>query len=311
MKKKIIPLLLASLMAACSEKHVPKESTFNQVARPEILGATLQYLESLTGPPLNISHDGRDRTYKLEQCELTASIAGGQHKLVSALRFLVTSGCDVDIAAFLASSEAKKTPFSQLTFGKLAALTGSPVYFLADCLSGCGNAYDPVVYQHWTGPRISNGLEVMAEVALVTDGVITAANKWRDSMQEREGEDWVMDTQFNCHPEKYADVARSAFSEVRPSAITIGHGLSTPRCVPIAQSPVGDMVVVPPLASECDENYAKTLKKSGLVAKEIEVHGPEDQDFPGYACPYRVRPAPGSRVLKGSKVEYRSAFESG
>lgn len=77
--------------------------------------------------------------------------------------------------------------------------------------------------------------------------------------------------------------------------------------VPLAEN----LITIPKPASDCDNNYEKTLKKLGLTTKVVSVHGPEDQDFNGYACPYRITPPPGTKVSPGSKVTFRSAWEAG
>ncbi|BCU06760.1 hypothetical protein Atep_14370 [Allochromatium tepidum] len=71
------------------------------------------------------------------------------------------------------------------------------------------------------------------------------------------------------------------------------------------------LIVVPNPASDCDFSYNETLKNSGLVPKEISIHGPVDDDFSGYGCPYRITPAPGTKVRAGSTVTFRSAWEAG
>ena len=68
-------------------------------------------------------------------------------------------------------------------------------------------------------------------------------------------------------------------------------------------------VVVPLPRGDCDMEYSDLLKKSNLPAKEIQIHGPDDEDFSGYGCPYRITPKPGTKVPIGTAVNYRSAFE--
>lgn len=72
-----------------------------------------------------------------------------------------------------------------------------------------------------------------------------------------------------------------------------------------------NQLVVPKPASDCDYDYDKTLKQSGLVAKQNLIHGPEDTDFEGYGCPYRITPPPGTPIQKGATVQYRTAYEGG
>jgi nitrogen fixation protein FixH len=61
----------------------------------------------------------------------------------------------------------------------------------------------------------------------------------------------------------------------------------------------------------CDMEYGKSIAAAGLKSKKVSVHGPDDEDFPGYGCAYRISPAPGTKVQKRSKVTYRSAWEAG
>lgn len=318
--RKALPLLIAAaVMAACSNQDAPapesQQSPMSRILQPEMIGASLQYLEALTGPPLHLSADGSQRKYKLGACEVDATVEGGENKSVSALRVALAPGCDADVGAFLATAPTSKSlPLSQMSFGKFKELAGGTLFY-ADCLSGCGNAYEPAVYAHWEGPRAADFLEMMVEVKLVDDAAIDAASQWRSAMESGEGEDWVMEASFNCDPSKYNEIASKAFAAVRPEAFSIGRGLAVPRCSmqqAQSQQAVGvNQVRVPQPATECDYDYGKTLKQSGLVAKQLLIHGPEDEDFAGYGCPYRITPAPGTTVQKGSTVQYRSAYEGG
>lgn len=73
--------------------------------------------------------------------------------------------------------------------------------------------------------------------------------------------------------------------------------------------PSTDLILVPQPEGQCDMDYDKRLQNVGLQASEISVHGPDDQDFKGYGCAYRITPAPGSSVSSGASVIYRSAWE--
>ena len=52
-----------------------------------------------------------------------------------------------------------------------------------------------------------------------------SAHQWAQVMIEHEGEDWVMNTQFNCNPHKYRDIARGLYKDQPIEKITIGQGL--------------------------------------------------------------------------------------
>lgn len=71
----------------------------------------------------------------------------------------------------------------------------------------------------------------------------------------------------------------------------------------------GEIVSVPLPRGGCDMEYGDLLRQVGLSVREIEVHGPDDKDFAGYGCPYRINPAPGTRISRGTTVIYRSAWE--
>lgn len=71
------------------------------------------------------------------------------------------------------------------------------------------------------------------------------------------------------------------------------------------------LVSIPEPASDCDMDFDITLKNAGFVADAVSVHGPDDDDFAGYGCPYRISPEPGSKAQVGSVVSFRSAWEGG
>lgn len=70
-------------------------------------------------------------------------------------------------------------------------------------------------------------------------------------------------------------------------------------------------IIVPKPIGDCDMDYDERLKAGGLSVEKVSIHGPDDPDFAGFGCPYRITPAPGSQVPNGSTVVYRSAWEGG
>jgi hypothetical protein len=101
--------------------------------------------------------------------------------------------------------------------------------FYSDCLSLCGNAYSPSVYEYFTFSRADRFLEVMLSVVQVERSVLDAADVWQEAMEKAEGEDWVAETKFNC-TDKYNAIAQQAFRNVTIEAITIGYNLQVPTC---------------------------------------------------------------------------------
>ena len=70
-----------------------------------------------------------------------------------------------------------------------------------------------------------------------------------------------------------------------------------------------DHVIVPSNLmprGDCDPNYAETLIYYKLRPEQIEVKGVEDSDALGIGCAYRVIPAPGTKVLVGANISYRT-----
>jgi hypothetical protein len=80
---------------------------------------------------------------------------------------------------------------------------------------------------------------------------------------------------------------------------------------PMDGSDLADLVAVPDLTSDCVMDAATLLKSQGLRAKEISIHGPNDEDAAGIGCPYRQSPKAGAMVKKGTTVTFRSWWEAG
>lgn len=114
-----------------------------------------------------------------------------------------------------------------MTFGQFETLTdgSGSGQFMASCLSLCGNAADPDVFEHWEGIRAVANLNVILEVSLGADGASEAAETWQSAMEAGEGTDWVMERQFNCPRSKYDALAHKAFKNVKITAITVGYGI--------------------------------------------------------------------------------------
>ena len=202
-----------------------KKSKLAQAFDPEMISADLAYFEQVTGPAR--STYGNTKTYKVDGCEVTATISDGS---VRSLRVDLNHKCTINLNTFLPNFQSKFPALDAMTFGKFDAVSGGNGQFMADCLTGCGNAADPVVYEHWYGSRANLMLEVMLEVVLDGIPAINAAHKWQAAMEKSEGENWVSATKFNCDRTKYDHIAHQAFRDVKISAITIGYDIETPRC---------------------------------------------------------------------------------
>lgn len=283
----------------------------------DAIGMNLAYVQERAGAAIR-SEDHRHH-YMVQGCQLV--LASDQlDKAIRSVQVALSPGCDVDVGGLLGVPQ--RQPLNTLTFGAFDDAMGSGQY-LADCLRDCGNAYVPSVYLVAQGRRASQFRQVMLTAELATDPIIEAAGQWADALVVKEAEDWVArDLGFNCQPQKYRHVAAQVLRTVKPEFFSFGDELEFPKCpTPEAASnderkaetstaPTG-MVMVPQPVGQCDMDYDKRLHAAGLKANEVSIHGPEDQDFKGYGCAYRIVPVPGNAVPPGSTVTYRTAWEAG
>lgn len=224
MHKKSFALLVAGAALLTDLNSAYAASKLEQVMDPEMLSADLAYFERITGPARNTQGD--QKTYKVDSCEVTATVGGG---VVSTLRMTLSDKCSFNLNKFLHNANPA-LPKKNLTFGQFdKSMSGDGVY-LSDCLSMCGNAYDPSVYQYWEGSHADGFINVLLEVVLVDDKAINAADQWKDAMVAAKGDDWVMEGKFNCEPNAFNETAHAAFERIRVSAVTIGSELVKPGC---------------------------------------------------------------------------------
>ncbi|MPM10836.1 hypothetical protein SDC9_57171 [bioreactor metagenome] len=281
------------------------------------IGMNLAYVQQRAGPAIR-SEDHRHH-YMVQGCQLVLG-SDGPDRTIRSVQVALTPGCNVDIGGLLGMPQPQS--LNALTFGTFDEAMGSGQY-LADCLRDCGNAYVPNVYLVAQGSRALQFRQVMLTAELATDPAMEAAGRWADAMVAKESDGWVeTDLGFNCQPQKHRDVAAQALRTVKPEFFSFGDELEFPRC-PAAEAAANSepkagaltvligMVMVPQPAGPCDMDYDKRLRAAGLKANEVSIHGPEDGDFKGYGCVYRIVPAPGNAVPPGSTVTYRSAWEAG
>jgi hypothetical protein len=226
--RKRMAALLAIFATTLTSNALAQRGPIARLFEPGSLGMSLPYLESQLDAAKFVSRDGSERRYVVQDCVLDVSLnTGGGNPSVRALRLEISADCNPNVAGFMGPDQPA-LPASRLTFGQFHDWNNQVTTITVDCLYMCGNAYDPVVYLHAEGSRAQGFLEVMIEVPLAGDAAVDAASAWKTHMMAREGEDWVMDARFNCDPAKYRQVALQAFSSMRPTAITIGHGIAPP-----------------------------------------------------------------------------------
>ena len=227
--------VLMSLMFVFS--IVLSNSTFaagklDKIFNTEIIGANLPYLEKITGPAKNtFSHKKNEKTntYKVDDCEITIRVSNGTIQSLGIEK--LSQKCTFNLNSFLPNvGGGKLPPLYNMTFGQFDAFTGDGKY-TADCLMSCGNAADPVAYENWQASRADGGFDLQLGVVLASDAALDASSKWQRAMVKGEGEDWVIDTKFNCS-NKYNSIAQQAFKNVKITSATIGFGLADSNCKP-------------------------------------------------------------------------------
>lgn len=310
----------SALGSEYTKEPAPASATpdlLTQLISWDAIGMNLAYVHQRAGPA--VWSGDHQHHYMVQSCQLVLG-SDQQDKTVRSVQVALSPGCDVDVGGLLGMPQ--RQTLNTLTFGAFEEAMGSGQY-LADCLRDCGNAYIPNVYLVAQGSRALQFRQVMLTAELAKDPVIEAAGQWADAMVAKESEDWVVrDLGFNCQSQKYRDAAAQALRTVKPQFFSFGDELELPTC-PTAEAAANSesqagaltvppgMVMVPQPTGPCDMDYDKRLRAAGLKANEVSIHGPEDEDFKGYGCAYRIVPAPGNAVPPGSTVTYRSAWEAG
>jgi hypothetical protein len=202
-----------------SSGQVPT-SLLQNVFRREMLNAQISYLEHMIGPARNV--DGAVRTYIVDGCKVTVGTSG------SAIATLglpsLSPNCTVSLADFgIDGPTAYKMTFAN--FEDMSIETT----FSADCLSSCGNAYDPSVYALVQTPHADDYLTFRPGVVLVDDNAVDVSEKWAGAMRKAEGEDYVVRTRFNCD-RKFDELAASLFRNVHITSIVVSHTQEPVAC---------------------------------------------------------------------------------
>jgi len=216
-------ILLAMPLAVSSiNAHSSQTKTLDQLFQAEMLNTNLRYFESIAG--VARESRGDTHTYSVDGCLLEATAPDGR---ISSLSVHLNDRCRVSLKSFLGESFSPDET-QPLTFGNFAEHTGD-LQFHADCLTGCGNAYDPSVYGFWEGPRAVNFIQLQLEAQLIGDTAIDAAAQWQQAIEGARGDEYVMLNRFNCEDHFNAQAA-AAFRDVAITKMTIGTQLQPPGC---------------------------------------------------------------------------------
>lgn len=178
----------------------------------QMMGVQVAYLESKLGPARTVQD--KQRTYEIGGCTVRVSADGGE---VVGYAVPMTPACSTQALAALKDYDLPQK--IDLTMGEFAAARGN-ADFKADCLTLCGNAANPWLYLESAGPRVSPG--VRASAVMVSDPTIDAAFRIRDAIKAANGEDYVIDTTFNCSAE-FDQMAVRELKTVRIDEIEVGY----------------------------------------------------------------------------------------
>lgn len=183
----------------------------NQPTLQSMLGAQVAFLESRFGPARTVDRD--QRTYVIGACEASVTTSGDE---VVGYAVPLTRACSTHAYAALQAYELPRK--LNLTLGEFARIRDN-VRFKADCLSLCGNAADPWVYFESQGLRGQEGIR--AGTILVDGGAIDASDRIENAIKAAHGEDYVIDTKFNCTTE-FDAVAVRELDRVAITEIAVG-----------------------------------------------------------------------------------------
>ena len=210
--------MAASSSSPPAAASVAPSAKLGQIFTADMLGANVDYLETITGPAFR--SDGDTRTYKVDGCTV---IVGESKGKIDNLGIDGYGGrCSFDIAQYFAGGYDHPLP-SQPTFGDIK--TGLGGSYAADCYRLCGNAADPVVTLSYEGSHADNFNDLVAQVPVVSDPVVNAYTNWGNALVAKYGEDPVA---RNAIPDTLDAVAAKAFAPLRPTSIRVGQNLIAP-----------------------------------------------------------------------------------
>lgn len=203
--------MAVALLSMCSATNfaVANGKKISDVFSYDMIGNDISYLENLIGPARKTDETFKTKTYIVDSCELQVGYDGLN---ITTLSVETGGKCNFILKDVISFQE--NVPTNKLVFG----LSG-PVTYYSDCLTSCGNAYDPAIHELYTGSRAENWREILIS------SINASSGQWRDKMMSEQGEEWVMENRFNCDPQKYNDIAVKSMKGQRAERIMIGYGL--------------------------------------------------------------------------------------
>lgn len=214
----LISLLCGISMHAQANINANNKQTsviLNKVFSYDMLYADLTYLESIIGVAKKTNYDYLEKTYLLNGCNITVGF--NDRNQVTSLAIDINKKCSFNLNNFVKLGNGKNFPVNQLKFGQLNG------QYYADCLKDiCGNAADPFVYEYYEGPRSEQNIEI-----IISSIRHNNTKAWSDAIIKNDGEDWLMESKYNCNPEKYKSIAKRSLSGLPAEQIVIGYNIKS------------------------------------------------------------------------------------
>ncbi len=212
MKKSLKTALSVTALLGTLSFSFAAPNKIEQLFSFEMIGADIAYFESLAGIARKTDTHFQTKHYMVDGCEVTM---GYRDQSVDTLSVELDEECQFTLRDVIPYKKSIHT--NQLRFGNI-----SPASYYADCLSSCGNAYDPLVHELHLGSRGEQFREVLlSSVNYDYD----AKRTWVDKMEKIEGMEWIINNRHNCDPSKYGNEAEKALKGTPVTRITIGYEL--------------------------------------------------------------------------------------
>jgi hypothetical protein len=193
--------------------------TLAQIFTPDVLGANVAWLETITGPAFRT--DGSDRTYKVGGCTVIVGATAGKIDNIGIDGY--GPACNFPIAQYFASGYDYAVPRVP-TFGDIKKGLGGA--YGATCLHLCGNATDPLVMLTYRGSHADNFNDLYATVTINQDGpAMNAFTDWGDKLVAKHGAAYVSNGEYS-DGDSLQDVAAQDFAKVSPTLIRVGQNLA-------------------------------------------------------------------------------------
>jgi hypothetical protein len=216
---KPLAALSAVFLALMPSAGANAAAKLSQVFTFDMLNAQIPYLGHIVRPAMHVflGPNGTEfRDYQADGCHFQARVSSTTGSpAVQALSLELSSRCNFDFSAF------HLTPLSTrgLTISKVPFYTS--LGFESDCIYLCGNAADPTVEFIEQSSHATNWVGVVYSITIVSDPTIDAVETIRQPMQKREGEDYILQTRFNCD-HKFTQLAIQAFANLPINRVTVG-----------------------------------------------------------------------------------------